>query len=389
MQADRQIALLMQTPPVRAAFAAIEGRLTEIIAETVALSRVPSPTFAEEQKARRVAARFAALGLEDVHIDAVGNAVGRRRGRSGGGVVVVSAHIDTVFPTTTALTGRRENGYVRGPAVGDNSLGVAAMLALPAVLATVGLAAEHDLLLVANVGEEGLGDLRGMKEIMHTHHDQVRAMLAIEGHTLGRVTHRAVGSRRLRIAVTGPGGHSWGDFGRPNAIHVLAQLISQLTHLPVSQAPRGTFNVGRIEGGVSVNTIAPAAWCELDLRCEDQAELERMVAWVQEVLARRQPREVRVEATIVGDRPAGAIPSTAPIVATCCAALRALEIEPTLEASSTDANVPISLDIPAVCLGITRGGGAHSLDEFIEIAPVATGMRQLVLVTLALAGLGV
>ncbi len=386
MQADRQIALLMQAPRVRAAFGTIDDHLGRVIAETIALSRLPSPTFAEEQKARHVHERFAALGLDGVRIDSAGNVVGRRRGRTGGGAVLVSAHIDTVFPAMTELTGRQENGYVRGPAVGDNSLGVAALLALPAVLAAAGLTTEHDLLLAANVGEEGLGDLRGMKEIMRAHGREVRAALAIEGHTLGRVTHRAVGSRRLKITVSGPGGHSWGDFGRPSAIHVLADIISQLRHLPVAQTPRSTYNVGRIEGGVSVNTIAPSAWCELDLRCEDQAELERLVVWVQEVLARRQPREVSVRAATVGDRPAGAIPADAPVVVTCCAALRALGIEPTLEASSTDANVPISLGIPAVCLGITRGGGAHSVEEFIEIAPVAAGLRQLVLVVLALAG---
>lgn len=380
------MALLLQLPRVQAAFQAIDAVLPEVIEQTLALSRVPSPTFEESEKARYVHRAFTALGLREAHIDRVGNVIGRRVGSDQSGAVVVAAHIDTVFPVTTALTGHRDNGYLRGPAVGDNSLGVAALLALPAVLDRAGLRTERDLLLVADVGEEGLGDLRGMRELMQSHSRQTAAVVALEGHTLGRVTHRAVGSRRLRITVTSPGGHSWGDFGRSSAIHVLANIMSQLTHLPVVQSPRSTFNIGRIEGGVSVNTIAPSAWCELDVRSEDQAELERLIGWVEGVLGRRQPREVTVTATMIGDRPAGALPPTAPIVVTCCAALRALGVEPTLEASSTDANVPIGLGIPAVCLGITRGAGAHRVEEFIELAPIATGLRQLVLTLLALTG---
>jgi acetylornithine deacetylase/succinyl-diaminopimelate desuccinylase-like protein len=387
MQADHEIGQLMRSARVQAAFAAIDRLLPETIDRTLTLSRLPSPTFAEQEKARHLEGEFARLGLSEVHLDAAGNVVGRRPGAGTPGAVLVAAHIDTVFPPTVELTGRRDNGFLRGPSVGDNSLGIAAMLALPAVLDAAGLRTRRDLLLVADVGEEGLGDLRGMREVMRAHGRHVSAVLAIEGHTLGRVTHRAVGSRRLRITVSGPGGHSWGDFGRPSAIHILAHLMSQITHLPVTQTPRSTFNIGRIEGGVSINTIAPNACCELDIRSEDQAELERLVGWVENVLARRHPREVTISATTIGDRPAGAIPAGAPIVAVCCAALRALGIEPALEASSTDANVPINLGIPAVCLGVTRGAGAHRVDEFVEIAPIATGLRQLLLTVLALAGL--
>lgn len=386
MQAEQQVGQVLQSARVQAAFQAIDHLLPQVIDQTLALGHLPSPTFAEAGKARHVWEIFDQLGLHDAHIDGVGNAIARRPGAGGQGVVLLAAHIDTVFPEATPLTGRRDNGYLRGPSVGDNSLGVAAMLALPAVLDQAGIRTERDVLLVADVGEEGLGDLRGMREVMRVHGAETRAVLAIEGHTLGRVTHRAVGSRRLRVTVTGPGGHSWGDFGRPSAIHVLAHIMSQLTHLPAPRAPRSTFNIGRIEGGVSINTIAPSAACEIDIRSEDQAELERLVGWVENVLARRQPREVTVTATTIGDRPAGAIPADAPIVSVCRAVLRALGIEPTLEASSTDANVPIRLGIPAVCLGVTRGAGAHRVDEFVEIAPIATGLRQLLLTVLTLAG---
>lgn len=387
MQVDRQATLLMGNDRIQAAFREIDVALPDVVDQTLALSHLPSPTFDEGEKACYVRDRFSDLGLAGVHIDDVGNVIGRRPGQGNAGAILIAAHIDTVFSRETALTGRRDNGFLRGPAVGDNSLGVAALLALPRLFDRAGLATQHDLLLVADVGEEGLGDLQGMRKAMATFGHEVVAALAIEGHTLGRVTHRAVGSRRLRITVKGPGGHSWGDFGRPSAIHVLANLINQLTHLPIGQVPRSTYNVGQIEGGVSVNTIAPLAWCDLDLRSEDQEELERLVAWVQHTVSRRLPREVRVEVTTIGDRPAGAIPADATIVMVCCAALRALGIEPTLEASSTDANVPIGLGIPAVCLGVTRGAGAHRVEEFVEIQPITSGLRQLVLTIAALAGL--
>jgi acetylornithine deacetylase/succinyl-diaminopimelate desuccinylase-like protein len=385
MQVDQQVAMLLGQPAIQAAFQEIDAGLNDVIELTLALSHLPSPTFAEAEKADFVLQRFRRLGLADSHIDAAGNVIGRRPGRAGGGSILLAAHIDTVFPLGTALTGHRDNGYLRGPAVGDNSLGVAALVALATAFDRAELVTERDLLFVADVGEEGLGDLRGMRQVMDTYGGEVKAALAIEGHTLGRVTHRAVGSRRLRLTVNGPGGHSWGDFGRPSAIHLLAQLITQLGQLPVTQAPRSTFNVGRIEGGVSINTIAPTAWCELDLRSEDQAELERLVGWVEQALTRRLPREMTIEIATIGDRSAGAIAADAPIVTICCAALRALGIEPTLEASSTDANLPIGLGVPAVCLGITRGAGAHRVEEFVEIQPIASGLRQLLLTTAILA----
>jgi tripeptide aminopeptidase len=387
MRADRHVSLLVQSPRVRAASEAIEPLLPVVLDRTIALSRVASPTFHEADKAAMVLASLRESGLTDVCLDAVGNVLARRPGTGTAGTVVVSAHLDTVFPLGTPLDGRREGDYLRGPAVGDNSLGVATLLTLADILNRSGVRTRRDLLLVANVGEEGLGDLRGMRELFRTHGDEIVAVVALEGHTPGRVTHRAVGSRRLRIAVTAPGGHSWGDFGRPNAIHVLSGLIHQIVQMPLAQSPRSTFNIGRIEGGVSINTIAPSAWCELDLRSEDSAELERMVGWVEGVLHRRQPRDVAVHSAIIGDRPAGSLPPDSPIVAICCAALRALGIEPALEASSTDANVPIALGIPAVCLGITRGAGAHRTDEFVEIAPIPAGMRQVLFTALALAGI--
>jgi acetylornithine deacetylase/succinyl-diaminopimelate desuccinylase-like protein len=241
-------------------------------------------------------------------------------------------------------------------------------------------------MLCANTGEEGLGDLRGIKQAVADRRDALGAVIALEGHNLGRVTHQAVGSRRFRVTVEGPGGHSWGAFGNPSAIHVLGEIIAAIARLDVPREPKTTFNVGLIEGGVSVNTIAPRASLVLDLRSLDRGALEAVVGQVDGIVRGAATPEIRVRSEVIGDRPAGAIPVDAPIVQTTLTALRRLGVEPVLDASSTDANVPIALGIPAVCIGLTLGGHAHRTDEFIEVAPIGRGMQQLVLLVAALAG---
>jgi tripeptide aminopeptidase len=284
---------------------------------------------------------------------------------------------------------RRRDGRLCGPGIGDNSLAVAALLTLPAILDEAGLRTGRDLLLCANTGEEGLGDLRGIKQAVGDRRDRLAAVIAVEGHNLGRVTHQAVGSRRLRITVEGPGGHSWGAFGNPSAIHVLGELIARISRLEVPREPKTTYNVGLVEGGVSVNTIAPRASLLLDLRSIDGGALERLVGQVDGLVREVQaatPDQVAVTSEVIGDRPAGALPTDAPLVQTALAALRTLGVEPVLDASSTDANVPIALGIPAVCIGLTLGGNAHRTDEYIEVAPIGRGLQQLVLLVAALAG---
>jgi acetylornithine deacetylase/succinyl-diaminopimelate desuccinylase-like protein len=331
---------------------------------------------------------MAAIGLRDVHVDAVGNAIGIRPGSGNGtgGALMLAAHTDTVFPAGTDLTVLRGADRISGPGIGDNSLGVAALLTAARLLETLGIATTQDILFVADAGEEGLGDLRGMREAVQTYRDRLGTVIAVEGHNLGRVTHRAVGSRRYRLTVTGPGGHSWGNYGRPNAIHILARLITDLLAVPIPTSPKTSLSVGTIAGGVSVNTIAPSATALVDLRSMSQAHLEKLAAQVERTVRSVHIPDVQVTAEIMGNRPAGDQPADAPIVLTCMDVLRALGITPTLDASSTDANVPIGLGIPAICIGIAEGGNAHRLEEFIRVSSIPTGLQQLLLLALALAG---
>ncbi len=372
-------------PAVRAALAAAErgGPATADLARRICA--IPAPTFEEAERAAFVRDQFAGPDLQ-VAGDPAGNVIARRPGRQRAGALLLAAHTDTVFPRGTDLTVRERNGRLYGPGIGDNSLAVASIIMLPRVLDAAGLRTRHDLLLCANTGEEGLGDLRGIKQIVADHRDGLGAVIAVEGHNLGRVTHQAVGSRRLRVAVEGPGGHSWGAFGNPSAIHALGEIIAAIARLPVPREPKTTFNVGLIEGGVSVNTIAPAASLVLDLRSTDPAALATLEGQVREILRRAEGGGIRVRDEVIGDRPAGALPPDAPLVRAVLDALRELGVEPVLDASSTDANVPLAAGIPAVCIGLTRGGHAHREDEFIELAPIGRGLQQLVLLVAALAG---
>jgi di/tripeptidase len=234
------------------------------------------------------------------------------------------------------------------------------------------------------VGEEGLGNLRGIREVM-TSHPKVGAVVALEGHNLGRVTHVAVGSRRYRVTAVGPGGHSWGDFGQPNAIHAIAKFIADLDGIPLPRMPKTTLNVGTIEGGVSVNTIAPSVSCLLDLRSTDEHSLQRLSERVIRLAAKHsRPDGVTLSLETIGERPAGVVPVDSPIVKIATATLNVLGVEATLDASSTDANVPIAAGVPAVCIGLTSGGNVHRVDEFIDTVSVPVGLAQMGLLALAI-----
>lgn len=344
------------------------------------VAEIPAPTFDEAQRAAFVRERFAAQGLQP-WVDDTGNVYARRAG-SGRGAILIAAHTDTVFPLGTALSIRREGERLIGPGIGDNSLAVAALLMLPQILDDAGVRTGADLLLCADVGEEGLGDLRGIRRAVADHHDELIAVLALEGHGLGRVINTAVGSRRLRISVEGPGGHSWSAFGNPSAIHVLGRIIAAVADIPVPAAPKTTFNVGLIEGGVSINTIAPAASLAIDLRSVDPVTLDDLVKRVQAIVDRigKSDAGITVQSEIIGDRPAGSIDPNSEIVQTAVGVLRDLGIDVRLVAGSTDANIPISEGIPAVCIGLTTGGRTHRVDEYIDLTPVRDGLRQLALV---------
>lgn len=366
------------------------AKVDELLETCVAIQQIPAPTGAEAARSAWVAARMTALGLQDiVHDPTTHNVYGRWPGVKSHPALLITAHTDTVFGAETDLSVRRDaaKGRVYGPGIGDNSMGVAAMLQLVAALPTLP-APPVDIWFAANSQEEGLGDLRGMRAVVDSLQPRIGACLVIEGMGLGRVVHRALGSRRYRISVTAPGGHSWSDFGAASALHVLAQLAAELTRLQPPELPLTSFNIGRMEGGTSVNTIAQHAWLELDLRSEESSGLAWIIVQALQIVSHYQTpkwelRGVTVKAEVIGDRPSGSISSDHPLVMAARDALAAVGYahQADLRISSTDANIPLSREIPAICVGVTEGSNAHRLQEWIGTEPLARGMAHLLLLS--------
>jgi tripeptide aminopeptidase len=352
------------------------GDGSAIVETAIRIQQIPAPTFQEIERSRYVERQMRGLGLLDVEIDQVGNVYGRRAGKANGPALLIAAHLDTVFPAGTDLTVRREGQRIYGPGLGDNSLGVAALIHLAQAMRQNDIANAGDIWFVANVGEEGLGDLRGMRAACERLGGQIAAAIALEGTGPDRVVHAGLGVRRYRISAAAPGGHSWQNFGDPSAIHALVRLAARLTELDTPKEPRSSFNIGVIEGGTSVNTIAEHASLLLDLRSVEPAALDGLIAQVERIVAAAEP-DSNIQVETVGDRPAGRIPREHPLVQAAAAAYAAAGIEVSFDSASTDANVPLSRGIPAVCIGIGDGENAHRLDEYIEPARVPQGMRAL------------
>lgn len=379
-----QIGRWQRHPAVRAACESFADG-SQIVETAIAVQQIPAPTFDEARRAAFVAARMRAAGLDDVEIDTIGNVYGRCSGHGGGPGLLIAAHIDTVFPADTDLTIRYEGSRIYGPSLGDNSLGVAALLHLGQALRRFDVPNEGDIWLVANVGEEGLGDLRGMRAAVDRLEGRIGAALALEGCDQGRILHEAIGVRRYRITATAPGGHSWSDFGSPSAVHGLVCLAARLTELQVSSDPKSTFNIGVIDGGSSINTIAERASLLLDLRAAAPEALDRLVRQLERIVAetRAEHPGVAFSSETVGDRPAGSIPRAHPLVRLAVAAYQATGTPISFEAGSTDANIPLSRGIPALCVAVGDGDNAHRLDEYIEPSRIPAGMRALLWLALA------
>ncbi len=292
--------------------------------------------------------------------------------------VVVSAHLDTVFPANVDLHCVREPEHILGPGIGDNSTGIACLFGLVWGLRQRQINLPGDIWLVANVCEEGLGDLRGMRSVVDRFGTDPLAYLVLEGMTLGQVYHRGLGVRRYRITIHTSGGHSWNDYGQPSAVHELTALSTRITALELPRSPRTTLNIGIISGGSSINTIAAEAMLELDLRSENASTLDNLVEKVKQITTNATKPGVSIEFELIGQRPSGEIPSTHPLVSLAADCLRNLGIEPHLNIGSTDANLPLSRGIPAVTIGLTTGGRAHSVHEFIDIPPLENGLEQVI-----------
>jgi tripeptide aminopeptidase len=353
--------------------------LSRVIELAVSIQQIPAPTFYEVQRAAFLHEQFSAEGLQDVETDHLSNVYARLPGKGDKPPLVISAHSDTVFPHKTDLSIRRENGTIHGPGLGDNSLGVAGLFGVLWGLKERQVELPGDLWLVANVGEEGLGDLCGMRAVVERFRSDPLAYLVLEGMALGQVFHHGLEVQRYRITVDTPGGHSWVDYGRPSAIHILSQLVVKITHLELPRSPRTTLNVGVISGGTSINTVAAHAWLELDLRSEDGQVLQTLVKKVEGILKKANQDEVRVTSELIGKRPSGWIPLQHPLVRLALKSLKAQGLQGRCNAGSTDANIPLSQGLPAICVGLTSGGGAHTTGEFIQIEPLEKGLAHVLM----------
>ena len=351
----------------------------QLLEETLRVCHIPAPTFDEAERAVYVAERMRTIALSDVQVDDIHNVSGVLHCGTTGPTTLVVAHLDTVFPRATPLHVRRTKQRLYGPGIGDNSLAVAAMLNVAAAMQRLRPSAAGRIIFAASVGEEGLGNLCGIRQLMETWGSDLDTVIAVEGHGVDEIRHAGIGSTRLKVTFNGPGGHSWGAFGTPSAVHAMGTVIHKLSQFKTSNNPRTTFNVGMVEGGASVNTIAPRATMLVDLRsvsARHLAQLEARVSHLLEDVAHHTG--VGVESTVVGRRPAASLPVSHPLCKGIVNIRKRLRMRPPIfSASSTDANLPLSLGLPAVCLGITRGGLAHTVKEYIECSPIISGVKQL------------
>ncbi len=354
--------------------------LERLLRNAIEIQQIPAPTFHEAARAAWIHRALSKLELTSVELDPIGNVYARLRGGDGP-PLVVSAHLDTVFPMETPLHCQRDAKRLRGPGIGDNAVALAALLELAADFSSTQL--PGDLWLVANVGEEGLGNLLGMRKVVERFGDGPCAYLVLEGMALGHIYHRGLPVRRLRISIRGPGGHSWIHAARASAIHKLIRLGDRLLSLPMPSAPRSTLNIGLMRGGASINSVAASAEMEVDLRSEEPSTLESLVQQVEEVVRQQMEDGLQVHLEVIGERPCGGIAPSHPLVRMAMKVLEEAGVSPVyLERGSTDASVPLSRGLPAICLGLTYGGGAHSLEEYIEIEPLQKGyaaLRQCIL----------
>jgi acetylornithine deacetylase/succinyl-diaminopimelate desuccinylase-like protein len=385
---------LLEKGRVRAALEAARKNEPQVIEEQIRLSEIPAPPFAEEVRAEAFRQVLEQLGLERVRIDAAGNVLGERPGRELRPHVVLSAHLDTVFPEGTDLEVTREGPVLRAPGIGDDARGLAVLIGVIRALAQARVETTGRLTFVATVGEEGLGDLRGVKYLFETElAGEVDRFVSVDG-TRHDLTNVAVGSYRYRVTFEGPGGHSYGSFGLVNPIHALGRAIAGIGDLVVPSEPRTTFNVGRVGGGTSINAIAFEAWMEVDLRSSDVEALAALdtdfhAAVDAAVVAEngRWPGEarVRVRKERVGTRPAGRIQDASPVLRAARSVTRALGLTHELSEGSTDSNIPMSLGIPAVTIGGGGSGeGAHSLQESWDSTNSWKGTQRALLLAIAL-----
>ena len=388
------VAKLAAEPAIARALASIKTNEPQVIADQIEITQVAAPPFKESLRAQLLKRKFEAAGLKEVRIDAIGNVIGVRPGAATRPNLVLAAHLDTVFPEGTDVTVKKEGAILRAPGVGDDGRGLAVLLGVIRALEHAGIKTAGTITFVADVGEEGLGDLRGTRELFtKTLKGQIDQFISIDGTSHG-ITNVAVGSYRYRVTVKGPGGHSYGAFGLANPIHALGRAIGRIADIQVPAEPKTTFNVGRIGGGTSVNSIASEAWMEMDMRSSDPASLKAVDAKFRDAVTRSVAEEnarwgkglLTADMKLVGERPAGRTPETARIVQTGIAVNKLLGLPVSLGEGSTDSNIPMSLGVPAMTIGGGgAGSGAHSPGESFDTTDSWKGTERVLLTVLALA----
>jgi acetylornithine deacetylase/succinyl-diaminopimelate desuccinylase-like protein len=399
--AAAQSAIPASNPKVRAALDMLKADNAWTIQQQIELTQIPAPPFKETARGLEFKKRLEALGLRNVRIDSIGNVIAERRGVGTGPTVMIAGHLDTVFPEGTDVKVKREGTKLIAPGVGDDDRGLAVLLAVVRAFEKANIQTNGTVYFVGNVGEEGPGNLRGVRHLFTKElKGKIDYFISVDGTGLD-VVSRAVGSNRYRVTFKGPGGHSYGAFGIPNPIHALGRAISAVSDIQVPANPKTTFNVGIISGGTSVNSIPFEAAMEIDMRSEDAKSLATVDAAVMRALRRALaaenarwtgPRAARAQLTMtidtIGIRPTGGQADAAPIVQTALAAAKALGFTSQTNASSTDANLPISMGIAAISIdGGGSGGGAHSLTEWYDDGANGwLGPQWAALIVAALAG---
>ncbi len=403
---QQEVARLAASPEVRSAFNWFRTQDPQLLHWQMEMARIPAPPFGESARAAWLSERFREVGLDDIRIDDVGNVFGTHPG-FGSRYISLSAHIDTVFPANTPLNIRQQGSRIYGPGVSDNGAGVVAMLAIASLLRNVRVRHSLPFVFIGNVGEEGEGDLRGMRHIFSTPRwkDSIAYSLVLDGAGADTIVAEALGSRRFEVIVRGPGGHSWSDFGAPNPIVILAKAIETFTATAVPSTPKTTFNIGVIRGGTSVNSIPESASMKVDIRSTSMSEMERLEQSMRLALnraveeetmmsemrssAQKRPSGVSCEVVVIGNRPAGELQPGAKILQVVRAVDAHLNNAAQVQRASTDANIPLSLGREAVAIGGGgSGGGAHTLQEWFDSNGRELALKRILLTMLALAGVG-